>query len=445
MDAPTARSASPRRFGMALAAVAAAALAIRLIYVFTYGKGTKGLGDFQFYNWTSQLIADGHGFISPFALVYELREEPTAAHPPAWSFLLAGVSKVFGDGTTVGDFAGTDYMAHRLTGVVLGVGLVVLLGLLGRRVGGPVLGLLAAGIAAISPTFVATDGSTMSEALYGPLIALALLFGYRLLDRPRWHAAAALGAAIGLAALTRGEALLLLALLALPVALKAGRARWWRLTLVACVAAAVVVAPWTARNWIVFDRPVLISNNEGALWRVANCRATYHGRDIGYSRLDCLSDTPELNEAEQAARWRRQGLEYAADHAGRLLVVVPIRVARTFNFFQPWRQVDFAEAHPRRVAYAEVVFGWVMLGLAAWGAVTLHRRREPVRILLAPVVMVVIVSALGHGFPRYRFAADVAMVVLGAVGLFDVGTRTAAALGAERRRTGGAAVWRGVR
>jgi hypothetical protein len=186
-----------------------------------------------------------------------------------------------------------------------------------------------------------------------------------------------------------------------------------------------VVAPWTARNWIVFDRPVLISTNEGALWGVANCDVTYHGRDIGYSRLDCLSDTPGLNEAEQAARWRRQGLEYAADHTGRLLVVVPVRVARTFNFFQPWRQVDFAEAHPRRVAYAEVIFGWVMLGLAGWGAVTLYRRREPLRILLAPVVMVVIVSAIGHGFPRYRFAADVAMIVLGAVG--------------------GSAVWRGVR
>jgi 4-amino-4-deoxy-L-arabinose transferase-like glycosyltransferase len=411
--------------------VAAAALAIRLVYVFTYGKGTKGLGDFQFYNWTSQLIADGRGFISPFALVYELQEEPTAAHPPAWPFLLAGVSKVFGDGSIVGDFAGTDYMAHRLTGVVLGVGLVVLLGLIGRRVGGPGLGLLAAGIAAISPTFVATDGSTMSEALYGPLVALALLLAYRFLDRPRWPWAAALGAAIGLAALTRGEALFLLAFLALPVALKAGRGRWWRLTLVACVGAAVVIAPWTARNWIVFDRPVLISNNEGALWGVANCRPTYHGIDIGYSRLDCLDDTRELNEAEQAGRWRRQGLEYASEHPGRLLVVVPVRVARTFNFFQPWRQVGFAEAHPRRVAYAEVIFGWVMLALSAWGAIVLYRRGETLRILLAPVVLAIVVSAIGHGFPRYRFAADVAMIVLGAAGLLDLGTR---AVDAARRR-----------
>src|SRR5207244_8269490 len=95
-------------------------------------------------------------------------------------------------------------------------------GLIARRLGGPRAGLIAAGIAAVYPVLVAADGAMMSETLYGLLIAAALLTALRLLDRqPGPPLAAALGALIGLATLTRAEALLLLPLLAWPVAARA--------------------------------------------------------------------------------------------------------------------------------------------------------------------------------------------------------------------------------
>ena len=51
----------------------------------------------------------------------------------------------------------------------------MLVGLLGRRAGGERLGLLAAGLCAVYPLMIAVDGALMSETLYGPLIAVALL------------------------------------------------------------------------------------------------------------------------------------------------------------------------------------------------------------------------------------------------------------------------------
>src|SRR3954452_11453090 len=91
----------------------------------------------------------------------------------------------------------------------MGAALVLLVGLLGRRVGDERVGLLAAGIAALYPLLVALDGAVRSESLYAPLIAGLLLATYRLVDRPSARRAVAVGGLIGLAALTRSDALLL--------------------------------------------------------------------------------------------------------------------------------------------------------------------------------------------------------------------------------------------
>ena len=50
----------------------------------------------------------------------------------------------------------------------------------------------------------------------------------------------------------------------------------------------------------------------------------------------------------------------------------------------------------------------------------LRRRREPLWPFLVPVALVTLVSVLGHGDPRYRHAADVAIVILAGVGLADM-------------------------
>ena len=45
----------------------------------------------------------------------------------------------------------------------------------------------------------------------------------------------------------------------------------------------------------------------------------------------------------------------------------------------------------------------------------LRRRGQPLRILLAPVVLVTLVAATSYGSTRFRVAAEVAIVTLGAV------------------------------
>src|SRR5439155_11107905 len=125
---------------------------------------------------------------------------------------------------------------------------IVLVSLIARHVAGERAGIAAAAIAAVYPIFIGVDGALMSETLYGPLIAGSLLAALHLLDSPAVRTAAVLGGLIALAALTRTEALLLVPLLALPLAWRggaAGRPRRIAATLGAC---ALVLAPWVIRN-----------------------------------------------------------------------------------------------------------------------------------------------------------------------------------------------------
>jgi len=257
----------------------------------------------------------------------------------------------------------------------------------------------------------------MSESLYGLLVALALLAAYRLRDMPGWGIAMALGALLGLAALTRGEALVLLPLLALVLCL-GERAPWRRRLLrfaAICAGAAVVILPWTVRNWTAFDRPVLISINGSAVIAGANCDEVYSGENMGFWEVECAGGVPRsFSEPEKADVWRERGVDYALDHPGRLPAVGAVRVLRVWDLWQPWRQT-LSEGRDRTVQALGTVMFYLLVPVAAWGLVLLRRRGAPLTILMAPPVAVTLSALLGYGLPRFRHAAEIPLVVLAAV------------------------------
>jgi 4-amino-4-deoxy-L-arabinose transferase-like glycosyltransferase len=405
------RRVVPGTFRGRLILIGLFALAVRVAYSLTLGRHSNGLGDFHFYNWTADLIAQGHGFVDPFGVIDGHGYVATATHPPLWSYVLALSSWIFGPGTHLGDFAPAAYVAHRMTSSLVGAGAVVAIGFLGRRVGGERLGLLAAGLAAVYPEMVATDGSVMSETLYSLLLVISLVLAYRLLESPTWRRALALGVAIGLATLTRSESGLLLLLVAVPAVWRApGR---WRLIGVAVLGTAVLLVPWGVRNYTVFHQVVPVSTNEGAGIGGANCASTYHGQLVGYTDFNCLKPRdPKLNEAQQSDVWRSQGLTYAQDHAGRLPVVVVARVLRAFDLYQTRWQTRLAEAHPQKVEGVAVVVYLLLLPLALFGLLVLRRRGAPLFILLSPAITAAVASAAIHGLPRYSYGFQIVMVVL---------------------------------
>lgn len=399
---------SRRRFRASVLALAAAGFAARAVVVLVVSPGPRAQrGDPQFFHLAANLLADGHGYIVPAQWLMTGASVPATEHPPLWSAVLALSSLVGLRGEH----------AHALVGCGVGAATVVCAGAIGRRAWSARAGVIAAALCAAYPVFLAMDGSLMSEPAYALCAALALLAAMRARERPALARSALLGLAIGAATLVRSEAFGLLVLFGIPVVLALPSRRALHAAAVVGVAALVVV-PWSVRNWTATDHPVFVSSEDGSVLAGANCERAYHGNDIGYWNADCRPPAHDRNSAYASERLRRIGLDYASDHATRLPVVEGVRLLRTFGLWQPVRHVYFAEGRKLPGRPVAVAVWWLVLVLAVAGARTLARRDgRQLLLLLAPVALAVVTTLLAFGYPRFRYAADVSLIVLAAIAL----------------------------
>ena len=171
---------------------------------------------------------------------------------------------------------------------------------------------------------------------------------------------------------------------------------------------------------------MLVSTNANGIWVGANCHDTYYGEHIGSWVFKCYGTRPPGDEAQQNVEYRKRGLRYLRHHAGRLPLVMAVRLGRLLDVYRPWTQgVFFNGVEGRRSNGTKLglIAYWLLIPLGVAGAVVLRRRRNPLAILLAPVAMVIAVGVATYGTTRFRFAAEPALVVLAAVAL-DAALRT---------------------
>jgi 4-amino-4-deoxy-L-arabinose transferase-like glycosyltransferase len=400
------------RFAWSLAAIAAVGFLLRMAYALTRSDFT-GLTDPRYYHLQANLIADGHGYADPNTWLLGGGYLPTATHPPLFPTLLSAVSAL----------GGTSHEAHRVVACVLGTATVVLIGLLGARLGGRVVGLVAAGIAAVYPNLWILDTGLFSESLVMLLVTGLLLLAYGVREHPTTFGAVAMGVLIALTALTRGEGVLFLPLLAAPLFLLLGSLSWGRrfgLLGVAALSFLVVMAPWSYRNLTGFERPILFSTADTVLG-VSNCDLTYGGDLIGWwtprcSRERSLREDPSIH----AQIMRDKAFDYIDAHRGRLVTVVaPVRLARLFDVYRPFQtaELEVPEGRPLTPSKAGVVMYWLLVPFAVGGAVVMLRRRlEPLWPLLVPPVISIAVALYSYGNPRFRAISEPIIVVLAALG-----------------------------
>lgn len=402
------------------------------------------LGDARAYSLLARNLADGEGYVRPYEALDGYRL-PTAEYPPALPVLLAAAD--------LAGVEGTEGQRVLLCGVgALTVGLV---GLLGRRLGGSDgAGYLAALIAAVHPGLWNADVSLMAEPVASFVGAALVLAAVAALDRPTWARFAALGLLTGVGAMVRSELLLIGLVLVATTAVLARRsapdgveARWRPALGRAALGLGgvlLVLVPWTVRNLAAFDgQVVLLSNNSGSVARGAYCDAAFEGPFRGLwvtnvalggtegdpARAGCFSGfdlvgRPEVDEAEAAAQLRADGLAYARDHLGDLPAVMAARVGRTVGLYQFDQQRNFAFAEGRNAIWdgRGTRFFQLLLVVGLVGLVPAARRGASRQrwLLLVPVACSLVVVALTYGNPRFRAAAEPAVVVLGALGVLEL-------------------------
>ncbi len=294
-----------------LLAIVGVAVALRLAFALGYWTDQPLTRDEREYLSLARGVASGQGF------VYDEAARAGGVDPfgraPGYPLFLAAVG---GGGAVTPDVPARVQVAQALAGG-LGVWMVALLG---ARLAGPRAGLAAAAIAACYPPLVWIAAYAFSEAVFWPLgLLTAWIF-----DRAH-HAAApstrirlafVTGVLAGAAVLVR-PAMLFFLLLAGP---------WWLWKRgpapVAALAlgALLMIGPWTARNFQVHERFVLVASEGGVTFWTGNHPLAVGDGDMAANpaiKLDNLAlraRHPGVSEEDMEPIYYREALAWMRTH-----------------------------------------------------------------------------------------------------------------------------------
>ena len=261
--------------------------------------------------------------------------------------------------------------------VLLGTAGCGLLYLLGRRVGGPAVGLLAALMGAIYRVEIFYEGLLLMATMLFILHLLLLLAVYWALRGRRSYRWAVCGLLLGLAAIGRSNILIFFPFLAVAVLLPGGGERIGRGSRTRSVTALflgllVVVFPMAAHNYLAGGDVVPITSNLGMNFFIGNhIRATGYyvkpkgldlSEDIYGIKIANLHAGRSLKPSEVSRFWFRRGLDFVRTHPGttiRLLI-------RKILFF--WNAYEIPQVEDVRFLGRFVpLLRWPLLGFSVLG------------------------------------------------------------------------------
>lgn len=391
-----------------------AAAVWRVLYVLMFKVDDDVVGDQIYYSGQAVAIANGNWFADPF-----IPGAYAADHAPLTALAVAPAS--WDDAEP--------FVAQRLLMAMYGTAVVAGIGLVTRWLTDRVTSLVAVAIAAVYANLWMNDALIMAETPSALAVVLVLFASYRFDLSRSTRDAVVMGLAVGLAGLARAELLLLGVVLVLPMVLfgqhaSADRRRRVFHLAVAGLAAVALVSPWIIRNQVRFDETVTMSTQDGLTLVGTNCPAAFEGPGRGFWHLSCAFAVPVPDGADQSVRsaiYRDVAVDYLGDHLDQVPSVVAARLGRGLSVWQvdAMATLNQGEGRERLASWIGVVQFWTLVPLAAYGLVAwpVAQRRWP---MLALILMSVLTIAALYGIPRFRIAAEVAIVVCGAIGLVSL-------------------------
>jgi tetratricopeptide (TPR) repeat protein len=351
---------------------------------------------------------------------------------PLYPYFLAAVYKV----------VGRDLLVVRWLQVGLGVATCGLVGVIGRRVGGALAGNVAALLFAVYRPEIFQEGELEKTALSVFLVTAALWLALR----QEVGARLAAGVALGLAALTRGNLLLVVPLAALwflfeplpKVEASSDHPGWRRLrprllgrpgqSVCAFLAGFLLpIAPVTWRNHHVSGEWVLTTSAVGQVFYTGNNPANESG---GFEHVPFVRSNPENEEQDFLATaearvgrplgareasdfWLREALAHLRERpwfAARVALRKVGLILTDYEVPDAWDMYFLARFSP--VLGFPLIGMGVLLPLAALGATVSFRSRREARMIVGFVGVYALSLAALFVFSRYRLQVVPALAVL---------------------------------
>ncbi len=328
----------------------------------------------------------------------------SAFRPPGYPAMLAGVYSIWN--STLATKL-TNAVALAFSGLLLGV-------MVERVVRGA--GLIAAGTVAVYPLFVFA-----STTLYPQVIGLLLLSLAMLLmlspNRSLWHLIGA-GIVFGLLILTISSFLLLVPFIALWLAWqppRLGRSSLLQAIVFATVTA-LIVLPWTVRNWQVFGVVVPVSTNGGVNLLLGNNENagpnTGVMADIGHYRREAAASTD--NEVSKDAFFKSAAVQWIEENPLEAAQLYVAKWLNHWNFSNETKTLGAASIANQAILFISFypLLAIVLLRLLWWRKVPL----TPAESLLYFLIIVnAFVSAIFFTRVRFRLPFDGLLIALASI------------------------------
>jgi 4-amino-4-deoxy-L-arabinose transferase-like glycosyltransferase len=361
-------------------------------------SGDPLMGDAASYDRIARSLMAGTGYS-------EVPGEPTAFWPPAYPAFLAGLYSAFGYNLTIA----------RVINGIFGALVPVVIFLLGARLFDRRVGLIAAIGAVFYPLFIVFGAWVIPDGPYILFVSLILLTMLEIQRRPRTTMYVLLGCLLGIAYLLKPVTAFFLPFLVLWFLLSLTRVapsqRFLAGVITACVLV-LVLAPWTIRNQVVLDSPIVGSSNGGYTFYGANNPDAWGGHYEHFPER-----IPDMSEGEEQMLFYRKGVEWIlSDPAGFLYVEAQKfrRLASPLSISSSREDLSLPGDWLVRIAYS------AFLILAAIGIYLLRGRLRESGLLLVPILAVLLSTAVFYGDARYTLPAVPALLLLASVSVVAI-------------------------
>jgi Flp pilus assembly protein TadD len=310
--------------------------------------------------------------------------------------------------------------------MLIGVASVAMTFLIARRLVGDKWGLLAAALHAIYPTAVYFDAELLLDPFFTLLIQVAIWQFIRYWENRTITGAFLFGLFIGLAAITRPTALVLLAAAILVILLwKQSRAIRLKTAGIVLVGSFLVILPITIRNLVVAGDPVVIASQSGINLFIGN-NANADGLSavmpppFGHNwQIEDVSYVAEVKRgrslrpgevsnywSERAYEWMRSHpLDFATLYLKKLYYSISNReISNNRDLDTFFERIPFLHYHP-------LSFAW-LFAFGAVGAWVGFRTDRKLAILTAAILLFIFANALFFVNSRFRLPEIPLLIIL---------------------------------